>query len=1076
MGEATPLESEQIGRLLGAAHRQLYGVYPGPERWLVAWAHVSHEISRGATCVENNLGNAVISRRWRGGWHLRQVRERDHRGEERWVVQRVRFRSYDTPMDGAVDYWRIITGNFGSSLPYFDTGDAREAGRVLCERGYSTASCEAYGAGLRGLYAELRARYGGPSIKLMRGWEQAPIRAEDWPETRSDLSQVACDNGCFLAPLRGVPACYGGGVHFPSTGMQAILSEETNARLGRGILLVLSVTWLAHGLRVGLVREPTLAGVYALGSLLFLVGAWWSGRPRQDRAPAYLAVVLFFLGAAAVVMVARRSEPPSLWGLVSAPSLMFLWTGRRGALVASLLAFGVLALETAVLPGAASEALPSVLQRATTLGALLAISEIILRALQAQHEHLYGRESALESRAAELEAQLEQVQAAKEEALEGARLKSNFLATMSHELRTPLNAVLGMANLLEGTELSEEQREYTTTIVGGSQALLALIGDILDLSKLEAGKLEIEQVTVDLALIAEQALALVCAQAHGKGVELYFEPHLQAPAAAVTDPSRLQQVLVNLLSNAVKFTDKGEVVLTLEPGADEGEVRFSVRDTGIGIAPETRGKLFQPFSQAAAGQQRGGTGLGLVICQALVGLLGGSIAVESEPGKGSVFSFSIRSAGEARPLSSMGLVTAIPGSVLILDAHERSGHLLRGALQGLARRVEVYTSAAEFFVALGANEKVDAILIDPRVPFEQPTELLQQLATISDELPPVLLLYPRGAPDRKQIEAVFQARFRRAGSALLAKPLMHRHLVPAVLSACLGETTERIHTGRLPRVEERRRLRVLVAEDNPINQRVVARMLAKLGHEVALAENGQLALEAVRKGGVDVVLLDVQMPVMDGLETAHQLVKEFPRKRRPRIIGLTANALAGDRERCLAAGMDDYLTKPLQLPELKQALGEAPHDRERTAAEVIDPHVASQLRFRFDPLQLTLLLEQTSEQLSSGCAALPLAFEARDFSRIEVLAGELKERCAMVGLVRLYAVLLKIEHDARKENVPELTRYVGRLEREGEQARKALLRLASSRSGVLPAVLEGGVTDTPVLAAGRVERSGHRGP
>jgi CheY-like chemotaxis protein len=517
------------------------------------------------------------------------------------------------------------------------------------------------------------------------------------------------------------------------------------------------------------------------------------------------------------------------------------------------------------------------------------------------------------------------------------------------------------------------------------------------------------------------------------------------------------------------------VVLTLGPGAGEGEVQFSVQDTGIGIALETRGKLFQPFSQAA-GQQRGGTGLGLVICQALVGLLGGSIAVESHPGKGSVFSFSIRSAGEAKPPSSRGLVTAIPGNVLILDAHERSGRLLRGALQGLARRVEIYTSAAEFFVALGASEKVDAILIDPRVPFEQPVELLQQLATIGDELPPVLLLYPRGAPDRKQIEAIFQARFRRAGSALLAKPLMPRHLIPAVLSACLGETTERIHTGRLPRVEEHRRLRVLVAEDNPVNQRVVARMLAKLGHEVALAENGQLALEVVRKGGVDVVLLDVQMPVMDGLETAHQLVKEFPRKRRPRVIGLTANALAGDRERCLAAGMDDYLTKPLQLPELKQALGEAPHDRERTAAEVIDPHVASQLRFRFDPRQLTALLEQTSEQLSSGCAALPLAFEARDFSRVEVLAGELKERCAVVGLVRLYAVLVKIGHDAQKENIPELTRYVGRLEREAAQARKAMLRLASSRSRVLSTATESSVTDTPVLAAGRVERSGHRWP
>jgi hypothetical protein len=194
VGEATPLESEQIGRLLGEAHRQLYGVYPGPERWLVAWAHVAHEVSRGATCIENNLGNAVISRKWRGAWHLRRVRERSLRGEERWVVQRVRFRSYPTPLDGALDYWRILTGHFGSALPAFDGGDPALAGRLLCERGYSTASCDAYGAGLRGLYAELRARHGLPRRTLLRPWEPQALPAPDDPDDPEQPHGALCGN------------------------------------------------------------------------------------------------------------------------------------------------------------------------------------------------------------------------------------------------------------------------------------------------------------------------------------------------------------------------------------------------------------------------------------------------------------------------------------------------------------------------------------------------------------------------------------------------------------------------------------------------------------------------------------------------------------------------------------------------------------------------------------------------------------------------------------------------------------------------------------------------------------------
>jgi hypothetical protein len=199
IGVDTPLELEQIGRILGVAHRQLYGVYPGPERWLIAWAHVAHEIGRGRTCVENNLGNIVVSLRWPGGWHLRRVQERLTRGSERWVVQRVRFRSYETPMEGALDYWRVISGHFGSALPLFDAGDAAAAGRLLCERGYSTAPCEAYGAGLRGLYSELRARPEYPPKRLLERWEALAQGEMVWPNLRPELSQDACHSRCSIS-------------------------------------------------------------------------------------------------------------------------------------------------------------------------------------------------------------------------------------------------------------------------------------------------------------------------------------------------------------------------------------------------------------------------------------------------------------------------------------------------------------------------------------------------------------------------------------------------------------------------------------------------------------------------------------------------------------------------------------------------------------------------------------------------------------------------------------------------------------------------------------------------------------
>jgi signal transduction histidine kinase/DNA-binding response OmpR family regulator len=841
--------------------------------------------------------------------------------------------------------------------------------------------------------------------------------------------------------------------------LRGILPDETNANLAQGVFAVAGVGWWAHGIQAGSAGDTRLAAIYLVWGGLFLGGAWWCrARPVDPRgARPHQAAALFFSGAVLVLVLSSKSSAPSQWDLVSIPTILLIWAGRRVALGWGLVALVVVAIEGAIghARGEAAMALGiSVFQRLTSMGGLFFLGELLLKALQVHHELLRARDAQIDAQTAEMEARLAELQQARDEALEGIRLKSNFLATMSHELRTPLNAVLGMANLLQETELTEEQQEYTTTIVGGSQALLTLIGDILDLSKLEAGKLEVERASVDLHHIAERALALVCAQAHSKGIELYFAPAGDAPTSAVTDPARLQQILVNLLSNAVKFTDHGDVVLELLPGDSPQEVWFSVKDTGVGIEPAMIDKLFRPFSQVGAGNQRGGTGLGLMISQALVGLLGGQIGVQSEPGKGSTFSFSFRSHGEPQMFSLSGIVTSIPGHVVLFDDCARSRELLEEQLHGVAKTVRVFSSAPEFLSAVEHLAQIDAIVLDPRVSGWPPTALLQRLLDLPGELPPVVLLYPKGAPERKQVEGFFQANFVRTGSAFWAKPLMPRQILQAVLVACLGEVTaERSVATRLPRSDGKsgsHKLRLLVAEDNAVNQRVINKTLAKLGHEVEIVENGKLAVEAVLKGKVDVLFLDVQMPVMDGLEAARQIVKLVPRKRRPRIIGLTANALAGDREKCLAAGMDDYLPKPVQIQDLARVLGASPHDSQNigdTVAEVIDPHVASQLRVRYAPSELANLLDLISSQISADCAAIVQAFTLQDIAAVEVTAARLKERCATVGLVRLYAVLTKIEQDAGKKNLDELTRYVGRLEREGEQGKKAILRLSSSVVG-----------------------------
>ena len=628
------------------------------------------------------------------------------------------------------------------------------------------------------------------------------------------------------------------------------------------------------------------------------------------------------------------------------------------------------------------------------------------------------------------------------------KVKSLFLANMSHEIRTPMNGIIGMTDLMSGTSLTEEQREFLNTIRISGESLLMVFDGILDFSKIESGKLEIEQDPFELRNCIEETVDLVSLKARQRGNEVVYVIDASVPQRIVGDEKRLRQILANVINNSVKFTERGEIIISVRKQSQSGEeceLLFSVKDTGIGIPGDKLQSIFEPFTQADSSVTRkyGGTGLGLVICSRMVGLMGGKIWAESKEGSGSKFSFTVRVKVVPGPAPLLKTDPGLKGKrVLIVDDNETNLEILSQECRLWGMIPHSTLSPMEALQWVQSDSPFDLAILDMQMPDMDGIELARKARALRDSISfPMILLSSWDLTDarvkahRDLFRAMVMKPLKISEFSSLLKSIFGQ--VPtAAMASRSGSNAGQGLSGEIP-------LSIMVAEDNLINQKLILRMLRSMGYEPVIVGTGLEVLQTLENSPADLIFMDVQMPDLDGLETTQRIREKYGKDGKPRIVAMTAFALAGDREKCLQAGMDDYLSKPFvseQVIAMIRKWGSPGVESSEhlitgdvQPKEVQDPGIAirlAQLEQETEPSFVKEIIAIFIEESPATLERLKDAVQSSDGKSAEQHAHKLKGGSLNLGAKDLSVLFGKLEELARNGRIASTNELIKEIDRE----------------------------------------------